>query len=90
MSHYYIIDHTKQCGFSEISEEDFLSLFVNKHARFYANQVYRNRLSMNEVPIVLQEEVQFIVNNKITKLGRYEDNHITDSETSIIDTGGNN
>jgi uncharacterized alkaline shock family protein YloU len=69
MKKYYITEPNKK--FSEITEQEFISLYGTINIRAYVNLAYHNKLSISEVPTELQEQVQTTVNNRIAKFGEY-------------------
>lgn len=80
MKHYYITHRSFERGFKEVTEAEYLAFVGSKEARPYALKVYRNELSIEDVPSELQEEVQAVVNNKISLLGEYNKQEVSSSE----------
>lgn len=80
MKHYYINDITQSNGFTEVSEDKFYSLVGTDEIRPYISKVYRGLISIDEVPEELREQIQTIVNNKITQFGEYENQEISSNE----------
>ena len=72
MKRYYIIDHTQPKGFIEITEIDFYNILGNETIRPYAKQVYRGKITIDEVPEEYRQEVETVVNKRIARFGEYE------------------
>lgn len=80
MKHYYITDNNNNNGFEEITENEWVNLIGEEPYSKYANQVYKNVISIKDVPEELRETVQEIVNNKIARFGKYESTAISPIE----------
>lgn len=89
MKRYYIIDNTQPKGFVEVIEAEWNAVIGTEEIRTYAYSIYRGELSIEEVPEVLRESVQAVVDAKIARWGTYENRDITDSKALDIITGGN-
>lgn len=70
MKKYYISYPNK--GLTEVTEEEYISVFGTEDIRKYCSNVYHNKITISEVPTELQEQVQIKVNNRITIFGEYE------------------
>lgn len=71
MKHFCLSDSTQPKGFIEVTETEFTTLIGTEETRPYASKVYRNELSISEVPTELQEAVQAVVDAKIARWGEY-------------------
>lgn len=80
MKHYYISNPEAEKGFEEITEEEWNNLIGEEPYRTYATKLYRGSITIDEVPEDYKENVQNIVNNKISKWGLYSERNITSSE----------
>lgn len=80
MKHYYLSDPSAEKGLVEVTETEFNAIVGTEETRPYANQVYRNELSINEVPEDLREAVQSVVDKKIARWGEYKNQKITSNE----------
>lgn len=72
MKKYYIADSTNKKGFVEVSQTEFISLLGSETIRPYVKQVYRNAITIDEVPEEYRQEVETVVNNRIARFGEYE------------------
>lgn len=70
MKKYYITDIEK--GQIEITEEEYISIFGTEDIKKYVVDIYYGKITISEVPTELQEQVQTIVNNRITRFGEYQ------------------
>lgn len=84
MKHYYITDPSSDKGFIEVSEAEFTALVGTEETRPYANKVYRNELSINEVPEDLREAVQAVVDAKIARWGEYNKQEVSSEELKSL------
>lgn len=84
MKHYYITDPSSDKGFVEVSEAEFQALVGDETTHPYANPVYREELSINEVPEDLQTQVQAVVDAKIARWGKYKNQKITSNELQSL------
>jgi hypothetical protein len=69
MKKYYIADPEK--GQIEITEQEYVAIFGTEDIKNYVTDIYYNEISISEVPVELQEQVQITVNNRIAKFGEY-------------------
>lgn len=77
MKRYYIADRTQPKGFIEVTESEWNALIGTEETRPYTYNVYCGELSIDDVPEELREQVQAIVNNKITRWGTYDSQAIS-------------
>lgn len=84
MKHYYITSPNAEKGFVEVTEDEFTTLIGTEETRPYANQVYRNELSINEVPEDLREAVQAVVDAKIARWGEYNKQEVSSEELKSL------
>jgi hypothetical protein len=71
---YYICSTT---GDIEVTKEEYLALIGEPPVSSYANQVYKEIITINDVPTEYREQVNTIVYNKIAKWGEYKNQTIT-------------
>jgi hypothetical protein len=64
-------------GDINVTREEYLALIGETPVSGYANNVYREIITIDEVPIEYKEEVKTIVANKIAKWGEYKNQTIT-------------
>ena len=64
-------------GDINVTREEYLTLIGEAPASGYANKVYKEMITMDEVPVEYQNEVETIVANKIAKWGKYKGRPIT-------------
>lgn len=81
MTHYYISANNEK-GFEEITEAEWNAIIGEAPNSTYADQVYRGKISIDEVPEENKETVQAIIDAKITKWGLYENQTVSDNELS--------
>lgn len=84
MKHYYLSDPTADKGFVEVTETEFNAIVGTEETGPYANQVYRNELSINEVPEDLREAVQAVVDAKIARWGEYNKQEVSSEELKSL------
>lgn len=89
MKHFYISNPNAEKGFDEVSEQEFYALLGDEKTRPYASKVYKNEMTLEEVPEDIRENVETVVKNRIARWGTYESTDIPDSEALNIITGGN-
>lgn len=70
MKRYYITDTNKHLV--EVTENEFIAVMGTKDIRKYVSKVYRNTMSISDVPAELQEQVQTTVNNRIARFGEHQ------------------
>lgn len=85
MKHYYLINKNAPRGFEEITEEEYIAVVGLPPVKEYAFNVYRGKISMEDVPEEHREATQAVVDAKIARLGVY---HIPDSQALNIIAGG--
>jgi hypothetical protein len=71
MKTYYI--PSKDGTREQLTEKEYLSLFGTSEQRSYVNKLYCGKITIQEVPEELQEAVQEIVKNRISKYGTYDE-----------------
>lgn len=69
MSKFYLIN--KNGSMEEITDAEYSILLENKELRQYVSKLYREVITINEVPEALRDFVQMIVNKRIDKYGSY-------------------
>lgn len=84
MKHYYLSDPSTDKGFVEVTETEFNAIIGTEETRPYANKVYRNELSINEVPEDLREAVQAVVDAKIARWGEYNKQEVSSEELKSL------
>lgn len=84
MKHYYLSDPSADKGFVEVTETEFNAIVGTEETRPYANKVYRNELSINEVPEDLREAVQAVVDAKIARWGEYNKQEVSSEELKSL------
>lgn len=73
----------------EITQEEYDTLLADMEAKMqYAEQVYHQEISIDDVPAEWREEVQYLVDRKIATEGAFDPNEISDAEAVAIITGG--
>jgi hypothetical protein len=75
MSKYYIINPVLK-RFEKITEEEHIGLFGTTEVCGYVNDVYTGRIPLENVPEDLRMTVETVVNNRIAKWGKYEDQEV--------------
>lgn len=74
MTRYYITDpNNKDQGLIEVTEKDFIKFIGTEETRLYASQVYRKEISIEDVPVELQGQVQTVLDYKIAHCGEYDE-----------------
>ena len=86
MGKYYLLNKNAPCGFEEITEEEYLAVVGLPPVKDYAFNVYRGKMSIDDVPEEHREATQAVVDAKIARLGAYQ---IPDTKALDILTGGN-
>lgn len=89
MKHYYITGRGAGRGAVEVTESEYLSLMGDDTTRSYAMEVYRNQLTIEEVPEDIREAVAAVVAEKVNRWGLYSERELTAHEALNIITGGN-
>lgn len=74
---YYICS---TAGDINVTREEYLALIGEVPVSNYANKVYKETMTLEEVPAEYQEAVKTIVSNKIAKWGEYYAQSISSSE----------
>lgn len=67
-------------GDINVTREEYLALIGEAPVSGYANQVYKEIITIDDVPSEYREQVNAIVYNKIAKWGEYKNQTITASE----------
>lgn len=81
MTRYYITDpNNKDQGLIEVTEKDFIKFIGTEETRLYASQVYRKEISIEDVPVELQGQVQTVLDYKIAHCGEYDEQIISAEE----------
>lgn len=81
MTRYYITDpNNKDQGLIEVTEKDFIKFMGTEETRLYASQVYRKEISIEDVPVELQGQVQTVLDYKIAHCGDYDEQIISAEE----------
>lgn len=70
MKKYYI--PSKDGNTEQVTEKEYLSLFGDSSQRQYVNNLYKGTITLNDVPEEMQEVVQEIVKNRISRYGTYD------------------
>lgn len=83
MTHYYISANNEK-GFEEISEIEWNVLIGQHPMNEYADQVYRGKKTIDEVPEEYRTDVETIIANKIAKWGEYKNQKITSNELQTM------
>ena len=86
-THYYLSDPSAERGFVEVTEAEFNAVLGTEETRPYASKVYRNELSINEVPEDLREAVQAVVDAKIARWGEYNKQEVSSEELQTLIEG---
>lgn len=84
MKRYYIADPSAPNGFIEVTEAVFVSLIGTEETQPYAYQVYCGDISVDDVPESLREQVQTIVDYKISHCGEYNKQEIPADELKTM------
>lgn len=69
LQRYYICSPT---GDINVTKEEYLALIGEAPVSNYANKVYKEIITIDDVPLEYQDAVKTIVSNKITKWGEYK------------------
>lgn len=85
MKRYYLLNKTASHGFEELTEEEYITIVGVSPVKEYANKVYREEISITDVPDEYREQTQAVVCAKTDRLGVY---HVSDTEALNIITGG--
>lgn len=80
MKHCYITKTDAENGFIEVSEDDFNAFLGDEDTKPYAGKLYRNEITIEDVPEELREKVQAVVSKRIELLGNYQDAEITSND----------
>lgn len=88
MKHYYITNPNLEKGFEEITEAEWNGLFGDENTRPYISKVYKEEITIEDVPEEHREAVSNCVANRIAKFGKYSERDIADKEALNIITGG--
>lgn len=83
MKRYYISANNEK-GLEELTENEFFAIMGDDTHRPYANKVYCETMTIDEVPEEYRTTVESIVANKIAKWGLYRDREISPSELENI------
>lgn len=68
----------------EVSFDEWLSITGEKQDRPYINKLYRNTISIEDIPEDRRDAVQTVVNNKIAKYGTYESHIMPANELKTL------
>lgn len=71
MKKYYI--PSKNDNIEQITEKEYLSLIGNTEQRPYVSKLYRELITIEEVPEDMRDEVQAIVKNRILRYDKYDE-----------------
>ena len=74
---YYLV---KNRYFEEVTKEEWEAVVGEEPYGFYANKVYRNQMSIDDVPTEYQEKVMSIVENKIQLWGEFTSQEVSARE----------
>ena len=77
---YYIFNSINKKGFEEVTEEQWNNLIGEHPISSYANQIYHEIITIDDVPYEYRDEVEMIVCNKIDKWGEYKSQIISSLE----------
>lgn len=80
MTKCYITDPNSKKGFVEVSKNELVTIIGTEEIRPYASKIYRGVISIDEVPENLHEQVQTVVNNRISRFGEYHTQEIPAEE----------
>lgn len=73
----------------EITQEEYETLLVEIEVKMeYTDRLYRQEISIGDVPTEWREEVQARVDEIIADVGPYDTTQISDAEALAIITGG--
>lgn len=87
MKRYYITDPAITKGFVEVTGEEFEAIVGDETTRPYAGKVYREEISIMDVPEELREAVQTVVYNKISRCGFYNEREVSADELKAMIEG---
>lgn len=79
MTRYYISANNEK-GFEEITKEEFDAIVGEPPVRGYASDVYRGTLAIDDVPEEYREAVISVVDAKVARWGKYDEQDIPASE----------
>lgn len=79
--HYYLGSSN---GLTEVTEEEWVSLMGEDTYRDYIFQVYRNEISMDEVPEEYRELVSNCVDKWVARSGLYKEQAISSNELGTM------
>lgn len=82
--HYYLSSST---GLTEVTEEEWISLMGEDTYSDYIFQVYRNEITLDEVPEEYRELVSNCVDKWIARNGLYEEQEISSNELGTMIEG---
>lgn len=72
MTYYYIMINEAP-GYIKLTKEEFMSMSGEEPYSSYASKLYRNKISISDVPEEYREIVNELVSNKIKYRGVYSD-----------------
>lgn len=72
MKRYYIRDNNSKQKLIEVTEEEYISFCGTENIRKYCLDIYYNKITISDVPVELQEQVQTTVDNRIARFGGYQ------------------
>lgn len=84
MTRYYM---SSSNGLMEVTEEEWVSLMGEESYRDYVFQVYRNEITLDEVPEEYRELVSNCVDKWIARSGLYEEQEISSNELGTMIEG---
>lgn len=89
MSRYYITSLTEERGFiEEITENEWFALFGREEIRPYVSEVYREVVTLEEIPEEIRNEVEAVIETRIARFGPYKKQNISANEALNIIIGG--
>lgn len=88
MIKYYAIGSGLDGGLTELTESEWLALTGDDTIRPYAGRVYREEITIEDVPEDIREAVQAVVDTKVARWGLYSERNISDTEALSILIGG--
>lgn len=77
---YYVSNPNSPKGFDEVTEEEFNALRGSDEARPYASKLYKEQITIDEVPAELQEEVLAVVQARTERYGTYSTQEVPADE----------
>lgn len=78
---YYL---TKNNVLEEVTQEEWIAVIGESPYREYAEKVYRNQMSIVDVPTEYQEKVMTIVENKIQLWGEFSSQEVSARELQAM------